>query len=86
MAQRAEECGYTRVWYAEHHDMPSIAPSATGVLTAHVGAQTTSMQLGAGGVMLPNHIPLVIAEEFGTLEAMSSTTRVAANVHGPRRT
>ena len=70
LARRAEECGYTRVWYAEHHNMPSIASSATSVLIAHVGAQTTSIRLGAGGVMLPNHSPLVIAEQFGTLEAM----------------
>jgi len=70
LAQRAEECGYTRVWYAEHHNMPSIASSATSVLIAHVGAQTSSIRLGAGGVMLPNHSPLVIAEQFGTLEAM----------------
>ncbi len=70
LAQHAERYGYTRVWYAEHHNMPSIASSATSVLIAHVGAQTTSIRLGAGGVMLPNHPPLVIAEQFGTLEAM----------------
>src|SRR3982751_2831161 len=70
LAQRAEECGYTGVWYAEHHNMPSIASSATSVLIAHVGAQTTRIRLGAGGVMLPNHSPLVVAEQFGTLEAM----------------
>jgi luciferase family oxidoreductase group 1 len=70
LARRAEEYGYTRVWYAEHHNMPSIASSATSVLIAHVGARTTSIRLGAGGVMLPNHSPLVIAEQFGTLEAM----------------
>src|ERR671932_12494 len=70
LAQQAEAHGYTRVWYAEHHNMPSIASSATSVLIAHVGARTTSIRLGAGGVMLPNHSPLVIAEQFGTLEAM----------------
>src|SRR3954454_14567556 len=70
LAQRAEELGYSRVWYAEHHNMPSIASSATSVLIAHVGAKTSSIRLGAGGVMLPNHSPLVIAEQFGTLEAM----------------
>ncbi|NHC13107.1 LLM class flavin-dependent oxidoreductase [Motilibacter deserti] len=70
LAQRAEQLGYLRVWYAEHHNMPTIASSATSVLIAHVGAQTTSIRLGAGGVMLPNHSPLVIAEQFGTLEAM----------------
>jgi luciferase family oxidoreductase group 1 len=70
LAQRAEELGYLRVWYAEHHNMASIASSATSVLIAHVGAQTRSIRLGAGGVMLPNHAPLTIAEQFGTLTAM----------------
>ena len=70
LARRAEELGYKRVWYAEHHNMPSIASSATSVLIAHVGAQTSSIRLGAGGIMLPNHSPLVIAEQFGTLAAM----------------
>ena len=70
LAQRAEQHGYRRVWYAEHHNMPGIASSATSVLIAHVGAQTDSIRLGAGGIMLPNHAPLVIAEQFGTLEAM----------------
>jgi luciferase family oxidoreductase group 1 len=70
LAQRAEELGYLRVWYAEHHNMASIASSATSVLIAHVGAHTRSIRLGAGGVMLPNHAPLMIAEQFGTLAAM----------------
>jgi luciferase family oxidoreductase group 1 len=70
LAQLAEELGYERVWYAEHHNMPSIASSATSVLIAHVGAQTQTIRLGAGGVMLPNHAPLTIAEQFGTLAAM----------------
>jgi luciferase family oxidoreductase group 1 len=70
IAQRAEEAGYRRVWYAEHHNMPRIASSATSVLIAHVGTQTSSIRLGAGGVMLPNHSPLTIAEQFGTLEEM----------------
>jgi luciferase family oxidoreductase group 1 len=70
LAQRAEELGYERVWYAEHHNMPGIASSATSVLIAHVGAQTQSIRLGAGGVMLPNHAPLTIAEQFGALAAM----------------
>jgi luciferase family oxidoreductase group 1 len=70
LAQRAEEHGYRRVWYAEHHNMASIASSATSVLIAHVGAQTDTIRLGAGGVMLPNHSPLTIAEQFGTLDAM----------------
>jgi luciferase family oxidoreductase group 1 len=70
LAKRAEELGYHRIWYAEHHNMPSIASSATSVLIAHIGAQTSAIRLGAGGIMLPNHSPLTIAEQFGTLEAM----------------
>ena len=70
LAQLAEALGYERVWYAEHHNMPSIASSATSVLIAHVGAHTQTIRLGAGGVMLPNHAPLIIAEQFGTLDAM----------------
>jgi luciferase family oxidoreductase group 1 len=70
LAQRAEEHGYRRVWYAEHHNMPSIASSATSVLISHVGAHTSTIRLGSGGVMLPNHSPLTIAEQFGTLDAM----------------
>jgi luciferase family oxidoreductase group 1 len=67
VARRAEERGYRRVWYAEHHNMARIASSATSVLIAHVAAHTTTIRLGAGGVMLPNHSPLTIAEQFGTL-------------------
>ena len=67
VAQLAEASGYSRIWYAEHHNMPSIASSATAVLIAHIASQTKSIRLGAGGVMLPNHSPLVIAEQFGTL-------------------
>ncbi|SEO45874.1 LLM class flavin-dependent oxidoreductase [Trujillonella endophytica] len=70
LARTAEEHGYRRVWYAEHHNMPTIASSATSVLISHVGAHTSTIRLGAGGVMLPNHSPLTIAEQFGTLEAM----------------
>ncbi len=61
LAQNAERWGYRRVWYAEHHNMPTIASSATAVLIAHVAAHTSTIRLGAGGVMLPNHAPLVIA-------------------------
>ncbi|MEX2550279.1 MAG: LLM class flavin-dependent oxidoreductase [Nitriliruptoraceae bacterium] len=67
LAQRAEQLGYHRVWYAEHHNMASIASAATSVLIAHVAAHTTTIRLGAGGVMLPNHSPLTVAEQFGTL-------------------
>ncbi|WP_435298801.1 LLM class flavin-dependent oxidoreductase [Timonella sp. A28] len=70
MAQAAERSGYSRVWYAEHHNMPIIASSATSVLIAHVAAHTSTIRLGSGGIMLPNHAPLVIAEQFGTLEAL----------------
>lgn len=67
LAQRAERLGYRRIWYAEHHNMPSIASAAPAVLIAHIGAKTQKIRLGAGGVMLPNHSPLVVAEQFGTL-------------------
>src|SRR5258708_2812533 len=70
VAQRAEALGYRRIWYAEHHNMKSIASSATSVLIAHVAAHTKTIRLGAGGIMLPNHAPLVIAEQFGTLECL----------------
>lgn len=70
MAQAAERLGYRRIWYAEHHNMGSIASSATSVLIAHIAANTSSIRLGAGGVMLPNHSPLTIAEQFGTLETL----------------
>jgi luciferase family oxidoreductase group 1 len=70
LAQRAEQYGYRRVWYAEHHNNANIASSAPAVLIAHVAAFTRTIRLGAGGVMLPNHAPLTIAEQFGTLEAL----------------
>ncbi len=67
LARHAEAAGFTRIWYAEHHNMASIASSATSVLIAHVAAHTERIRLGAGGIMLPNHSPLTIAEQFGTL-------------------
>jgi luciferase family oxidoreductase group 1 len=70
LARAAERAGYQRVWYAEHHNMPQIASAATSVLIAHVAAHTERIRLGAGGIMLPNHAPLVIAEQFGTLAAL----------------
>jgi luciferase family oxidoreductase group 1 len=70
LAQRAEALGYKRIWYAEHHNFASIASSATSVLIAHVAAKTQTIRLGAGGIMLPNHAPLVIAEQFGTLASL----------------
>jgi len=70
LARAAERSGYARVWYAEHHNMPQIASAATSVVIAHVAAHTDHIRLGAGGIMLPNHSPLVIAEQFGTLAAL----------------
>ncbi len=70
LAQVAERTGYRRVWYAEHHNMAAIASSATSVLIGHIAAHTSTIRLGAGGVMLPNHSPLTIAEQFGTLETL----------------
>jgi luciferase family oxidoreductase group 1 len=67
LAQTAEKNGYARVWYAEHHNMPTIGSSATSILIGHVAGQTSTIRLGSGGVMLPNHSPLVIAEQYGTL-------------------
>ncbi len=70
LARAAEAAGYVRVWYAEHHNMSSIASSATSVLIAHIAACTSTIRLGSGGVMLPNHAPLTIAEQFGTLATL----------------
>ena len=70
LARHAEKLGYKRFWLAEHHNMPGIASAATSVVIGHVAAGTTSIRVGSGGVMLPNHAPLVIAEQFGTLEAL----------------
>lgn len=70
LARHAERLGYRRFWVAEHHNMPGIASAATAVVMAHVAAGTSSIRVGAGGVMLPNHVPLVIAEQFGTLAAL----------------
>jgi luciferase family oxidoreductase group 1 len=70
LARHAERLGYRRYWVAEHHNMPGIASAATAVVIAHVGAGTQAIRIGAGGIMLPNHAPLVIAEQFGTLDAL----------------
>jgi luciferase family oxidoreductase group 1 len=70
LAQHAERLGYRRFWLAEHHGMPGIASAATSVLIGHVAGGTKTIRVGAGGIMLPNHSPLVIAEQFGTLEAL----------------
>jgi luciferase family oxidoreductase group 1 len=70
LAQHAERWGYRRYWMAEHHNMPGIASAATSVVIAHVAGGTKTIRVGSGGIMLPNHAPLVIAEQFGTLEAL----------------
>ncbi len=70
IAQQGEKLGFHRYWMAEHHNIPGIASAATAVLLSHVGAHTSSIRIGSGGVMLPNHAPLVIAEQFGTLASL----------------
>src|SRR5918996_4086158 len=70
LARHAERLGYTRYWVAEHHNMQGIASAATSVVIGHLAGGTSRIRVGAGGIMLPNHAPLVIAEPFGTLEAL----------------
>jgi luciferase family oxidoreductase group 1 len=70
LARAAERAGYHRYWLAEHHNMPGVASAATSVLIGHVAGRTSSMRIGAGGIMLPNHAPLVVAEQFGTLATL----------------
>jgi putative transposase len=70
LAQHAERWGYRRYWLAEHHNMPGIGSAATAVLIGHIGAGTTTIRIGAGGIMLPNHAPLQVAEQFGTLASL----------------
>ncbi|HEV3408959.1 MAG TPA: LLM class flavin-dependent oxidoreductase, partial [Chthoniobacterales bacterium] len=70
LAQHAEEWGYHRYWLAEHHNLPGIASAATAVVIGHVAGATRHIRVGAGGIMLPNHAPLVVAEQFGTLESL----------------
>ena len=69
-AQHAEQLGYKRYWFAEHHNMESVASAATAVLIGYIAQGTSTIRVGAGGIMLPNHAPLVIAEQFGTLESL----------------
>lgn len=69
-AQKADELGFNRFWMAEHHNMPGIVCAATSVLIGHIAGQTRNIRVGAGGVMLPNHPPLIVAEQFGTLESL----------------
>ncbi|MBW7474174.1 LLM class flavin-dependent oxidoreductase [Paenibacillus oenotherae] len=70
LARHAEKLGYYRYWLAEHHNMPGIASSATSLVISHIAAGTSTIRVGSGGIMLPNHAPLVIAEQFGTLESL----------------
>src|SRR3977135_3460813 len=70
LAQHAEEWGYHRYWLAEHHNIVGIASAATSVVIGHVAGGTSRIRVGSGGIMLPNHAPLVIAEQFGTLESL----------------
>src|ERR1051325_7253300 len=70
LARHAERWGYRRYWLAEHHNMPGIASAATSVVVGYVAGGTSTIRVGSGGVMLPNHSPLVIAEQFGTLESL----------------
>src|SRR5262245_12302718 len=70
LARQGERLGYKRFWVAEHHNMLGVASSATSVVIAHVGQGTSKIRVGAGGIMLPNHAPMQIAEQFGTLDAL----------------
>src|ERR687890_1702743 len=70
LARHAERWGYRRFWVAEHHNMPGIASAATAIVIAHVAQGTRTIRVGAGGIMLPNHAPLIVAEQFGTLESL----------------
>ncbi|HEY8681848.1 MAG TPA: MsnO8 family LLM class oxidoreductase, partial [Rhodanobacter sp.] len=70
LAQLGERLGYRRYWLAEHHNMPGIASAATAVLIGHVAGGTSTIRVGAGGIMLPNHAPLQVAEQFGTLASL----------------
>jgi len=70
LAQNADRLGYLRYWLAEHHNMVGIASAATAVVIGYVAGGTSRIRVGAGGIMLPNHVPLIIAEQFGTLETL----------------
>src|SRR4051812_18623388 len=70
LARHAERWRYRRFWVAEHHNMPGIASAATAVVIAHIAQGTSTIRVGAGGIMLPNHAPLIVAEQFGTLESL----------------
>ena len=84
LAQHAERWGYHRYWLAEHHNMPAVASAATSVVIAHVAGGTSTIRVGAGGIMLPNHSPLVIAEQFGTLD-VALPGRIDSSASAARR-
>ena len=75
LAQHAEQLGYNRYWLAEHHNMPGVSSSATSLVIGHVAGGTSRIRVGSGGIMLPNHAPLQIAEQFGTLESLTRPHR-----------
>ena len=84
LAAHAERWGYTRFWVAEHHNMPGVASAATSLVIAHIAGGTSTIRVGAGGIMLPNHAPLTIAEQFGTLATLfpAGSTSVSAARRG----
>ncbi len=84
LIQRVEQLGFRRYWVAEHHGMPGIGSSSPAVLIAHLAASSSRIRVGSGGVMLPNHQPLVVAEQFGTLEALHPG-RIDAGKARPQR-
>ena len=79
LARHAERLGYRRFWVAEHHNMPGIASAATAVVIGYLAGGTSTIRVGAGGIMLPNHAPLVIAEQFGTLASLYPDRREPIN-------
>ena len=86
LARHAEAWGYRRFWLAEHHNMDGVASSATAVLIGHIAGGTRTIRVGSGGVMLPNHAPLVIAEQFGTLARCTPTESTSASAAHPAPT
>ena len=81
LAQHAEKLGYHRYWVAEHHNMKGIASAATSILISHIASGTQKIRVGSGGIMLPNHAPLMLAEQFGTLSALDT---LLARANSPR--
>jgi hypothetical protein len=86
LARHAERWNYKRFWLAEHHNMPGIASAATAVVIGYIAGGTHTIRVGSGGVMLPNHAPLVIAEQFGTLESLYAAASISVSAAHPART